>query len=142
METREISDPVSGLWSRLCVENCDVERDDHVFGFRPGIGHENRQKFMVERSEERRIGSGSPTVLEMISHRVADQFAQVAAGVPGPVAVGGGQIGVDPHSQLLLATRAARPLPRWSAGSGTSACRTSDGLVLTLLRFVRLGIRG
>lgn len=106
------------------------------------MGHEKRQKFMVARSGERRIGSGIPTVLEVHSHCLADQFAQVAAGVPGPVAVGGGQIGVDPHGQLLIATRAARPLPRWSTGSGMSACRTSDGLVLTSLRFVRLGIRG
>lgn len=116
VETRSSSDFTNGLWSRNYVLKCDAGLDDHGFSVWFVNGHENRQELTAARSQDRRIGSGVLSAFEVISHGLTDQFAKIAAGVPGPVAIGGGQIGVDPDGQFLFPTRAARPLPRRSAG--------------------------
>ncbi len=71
----------------------------------------------IDRSGLRDDGSNvTSTVFEMDSHGPADQFAQIAAGVPRPVAVRLDQLGVDPDSQLLPRPGACRCFP-WRPAS-------------------------
>jgi len=104
--------------------------------------HEKRQELTATRGENRRIGSGISSGFEVISHGLADQFAQIAAGIPRPVAIGCGQIGVDSDSQFLLACGAGVPLPRRSSRPGMGPLGRSCGRLLRRSRLRRVGCFG
>jgi len=69
-------------------------------------------------------------------HRLANQFPQIAAGVPGPVAVFFDKVGIDTDGQFLLVTMCARSFPWWSTGTSSGVLRFLSAFRLSLLFFV------